>query len=65
MDQPAQFSHPAATIQAPVSEQCHFFCPACGGQLHELRNALRCVRCYLTICEGCGGGIAVESSEGY
>jgi hypothetical protein len=30
-------------------------CPVCSGPLVELRAALRCTRCYFSICEGCAG----------
>jgi hypothetical protein len=30
-------------------------CPVCSGPLIELRSAMRCSRCYFSICEGCAG----------
>jgi len=38
-----------------TSPSCQSRCPMCSGPLVELRAALRCSRCYFTICEGCAG----------
>ena len=38
-----------------VLSSCQPRCPVCSGPLVELRAALRCARCYFTICEGCAG----------
>ena len=36
-------------------------CPVCGGDFVPLRGALRCCRCYFSLCEGCEGGAADNS----
>jgi hypothetical protein len=43
-----------------TTPSCQPRCPVCSGPLVELRAALRCSRCYFSICEGCGGQ---DSSE--
>jgi len=37
------------------SAECRAGCPACGGQLVEIRAKLQCSRCH-TICETCCEG---------
>ncbi len=53
----------------PLAEQnaaiCQPRCPVCGGALFEMRNQMRCSRCYLVICESCGGGEPVTAADGY
>jgi hypothetical protein len=36
------------------------FCPACGGYLMRSEGFSRCLRCHLSMCESCEGGVGDE-----
>lgn len=55
MAMPAKFEEPPKKREPETSKPPQPVCPACGGELIEIRAELVCSRCH-TICETCCEG---------